>query len=44
MWLVFHKSFVLEDPMDPIMANVDVLFSEDLLQGDCVKRMLVSHL
>ena len=44
MWFVFHKSFLFEDPMDPIMADVDALFSEDLLQGDCVQWMLVSYL
>ena len=44
MRFVFHKSFLFEDPMDPVMTNEDNFFSKDLLQGDCVKRMLVSYL
>ena len=43
MWFVFHKSFLFEDTMDPVMADVNVFFSEDLLQGDCCERMLFSY-
>jgi len=43
MWFVFHESFLFEDLMDPVVADVDVLFSENLLQGDCCERMLFSY-
>jgi len=43
MWFVFHKSFLFEDLMNPVMTDVDVLFSEYLLQGDCCEGMLFSY-
>ena len=43
MWFVFHQSLLFEDSMDPVMTNMNVLFGEDLLQGDCCERMLFAY-
>ncbi len=41
MWFIFHESFLFEDLMDPVMADVNVLFSEDLFQCDCMREDVV---
>ena len=30
MWFVFHEFFLFEDPVDPVMADVNFLFVENL--------------
>src|SRR4030042_491508 len=44
MWFVFCYSFLFEDLVDSVVADVDSLFSENFFQCDCVKWMLVSYL
>jgi hypothetical protein len=43
MWFIFDESFLFKDLMDSVVANVNVLFCKDLLQGDCCERMLFSY-
>ena len=43
MWLIFHQSLFFEYAMDPVVTDVDILFSEDLLQDECVEWMLFSY-
>jgi len=44
MRFIFRESFLFEDPMDPVMTNVDLLFCEDLFESDRSQRMAAVRL
>jgi hypothetical protein len=44
VWFVFCQSFLFEDPMDPVMTDVNALFREDLFQSDRSQGMAAVYL